>query len=115
MNEEVIDVLKDFSNAKRYHYNRVLLKLYSSTSFVVTKGFRAVINMMNGGTCMKISIVGPEGVGKSMALAAIATLLHNRIPCFCWTPAIKLDDGFKKYVQDFFMEVNSITGSKYSF
>ena len=115
MNEDVIYVSKGFSDAKRCHYNRVLLQLYSSNSFVVTKRFRAVINMMNGGTCMKISIVGPKGVGKSMALAAIATLLHNQIPCFCWTPAIKLDDGFKKYVQDFFVEVNNITGSKYSF
>ena len=78
---------------------------------MVTKGFKKVIDRLNDGT-EDISICGPKGVGKSMALAAIATVCHEKIPCFLWSPSVTFDKDFQEYVEDFYEELHRIEPSK---
>ena len=49
-----------------------------------------------------VTIRGPKGVGKSMALGAIATMCHKQRPCFLWSPIANKD--FQSYVEDIRIE-----------
>ena len=77
---------------------------------MVTEGFKKVIDHLNDGT--DVSIVGPRGVGKSMALAAIATVCHGKIPCFLWSPYVTFNKDFQDYVENFYEELHRIKPSK---
>ena len=63
---------------------------------MVTKGFKGAIDMLNNGQ-KEIVIQGPKGVGKSMALCAIAFLSKNKYPCLLYTLE-PLSPCFKAYV-----------------
>jgi hypothetical protein len=74
------------------------LQDYGVKKFVVTEGFKALRSAVTS-RASKISIGGPKGVGKSLALGAIATLCCGlRRPCFLWAPDIEMDPWFTAYV-----------------
>jgi ABC-type lipoprotein export system ATPase subunit len=71
-------------------------------TFVVTEGFKALWEKLKSGKCKQIAINGPKGVGKSLALAAIATLLRrDGKKCFLWTPRIN-NPFYRSYAQEVF-------------
>lgn len=71
--------------------------------YLITKKFRSLCEMLDSGE-HSISIGGPKGVGKSMALAAIATLCNKRRPCVLWSQATRVNVTFQDYINDLFRE-----------
>ena len=70
--------------------------------FVVTEGFKKLRHAVTSGK-ESILIGGPKGVGKSWALAAIATLCRKeRKQCFLWSPGIEMSPWFTSYVRKVF-------------
>jgi reverse gyrase len=70
---------------------------------VCTSKFEVLLNGLNSGQFSKFSISGPKGVGKSLALAAIATLFRkDGKKCFLWSPRFFDCDGFPEYVVEVF-------------
>ena len=87
----------------KYHLN------LETEKFVVTKEFRKVLDQLNSEK-KTVSMGGPKGVGKSMSLAAIATLCHGKRPCFLWSPYVVMDQKFHLYAKDI---VEKLTDQKF--
>ena len=80
------DVLTLFegSPAQRHYYQSVLQ--FSTDKYVVTESFKdlcIVLESRKRGIC---TIGGPRGVGKSLALAAVASRYCKERPCLLWSP-----------------------------
>ncbi len=86
---------------KRVHFSRCLH--CTNKKFVISDKFRALVKALKSGKS-KATLCGPKGVGKSMALAAIATLCHKKVPTFLWSPTMKLNQGFREYYNSIFKE-----------
>lgn len=97
INEEdpVIDLTKGTSNEWRY-YQCCLAT--ANDKFLVTDGFKEVVRKLNSKEKI-ISICGPKGVGKSLALAAIAELSRKNWPCLLWSPRLRSFKQFLSYVR----------------
>ncbi len=94
-----IELFEGFSEIERVHFKSSLC--IEVNKFVVTNKFKKLIENLNSGV-ENIAIGGPKGVGKSMALGAIATLYHKERKCFLWSPVIEAEDHFKSYVEYIF-------------
>ncbi len=96
-----IKLFQGFSKAEEHHFRKFLSIIKRNTYYVVTDTFRELVKKLDSGE-KEFAIGGPEGVGKSMALAAIASLYHEKRQCFLWSPLIRNDDVFKSYVEAIF-------------
>ena len=68
-----------------------------------TRKFGDLWNKLKSVPLKKLAITGPKGVGKSLALAAIATLLRkDGKKCLLWSPRIDEDCMFYDYVVEVF-------------
>lgn len=66
--------------------------------FVVTEGFKALVQSLNSGRCL-INIKGSKGVGKTMALFALAVLLkESGHPFFLYSAGVQKETLFATYV-----------------
>jgi hypothetical protein len=92
-----INLYEGFSPNVTKHYRRYLQDL-TVKKFVVTEGFSKLCTAVKSKES-RISIGGPKGVGKSLALGAIATLCNKlKRPCFLWAPDIEMNSWFIDYV-----------------
>ena len=70
---------------------------------MVTEEFRDLVKCVNEN--LTVAICGPKGVGKSLALAAIATLCHKqKSPCFLFSPCVTEGLRFDKYINSIYGE-----------
>ena len=97
--DPVIDLTKGISSEWSYYQ---LCLATVQEKFLVTDGFREVVNALNSGT-KSIAIGGPKGVGKSLALAAIAELSRNKWPCLLWSTVEYLDE-YCLYVKEVYKQ-----------
>ena len=94
-----ITLFDGFTDNEHWHFAYHLHLLQAKKKFVVTKEFREVLDQLNSGKEM-VSMGGPKGVGKSISLAAIATLCYGKRPCFLWSPYVITDEKFHLYAKD---------------
>jgi ABC-type iron transport system FetAB ATPase subunit len=66
---------------------------------MITEGFMEIVRRINSGQEL-IAIGGPKGVGKSLALAAIATLCHNTRPYLLFSLDSLISPTFKRYLNE---------------
>ena len=81
------DVLTLFegSPAQRHYFQSVLQ--FSTDNYVVTESFKDLCKLLESRNSREIcTISGPRGVGKSLALAAVASLYCKERPCLLWSP-----------------------------
>ena len=96
-----------------YHHFRCILQ-FMTDKYVVTQGYKNLCGILESSLCAErkeISIKGPKGVGKSMALAAVASRYSKKRPCLLWSPEWKLNKNFF----DALKEVYRQFGKKASF
>ncbi len=99
-----ITLYEDFDT--EFMYKRSHFKTFircSRKRYVISDKFRALVKALESGKS-GVTLCGPKGVGKSMALAAIATLCHKKVPTFLWSPSMELDLNFCEYYNSIFKE-----------
>jgi hypothetical protein len=100
--DRTITLCEGLKSREARYYKVRLYGSRNNDTFVVTEGFKAVWEKLKSGKCKQIAINGPKGVGKSLALAAIATLLRrDGKKCFLWTPDVT-DEYFRLYASQVF-------------
>ena len=76
----------------------------SKRKFVITKSFKQLVKNFNDGFEI-LTIGGPKGVGKSLALAAIYALNKGKSPCLIISPLTLMSTiHFHGYVKEVFEE-----------
>lgn len=96
----IVDVFEGSHSGEKQFFK---LCLDAKEKFVITKAFRDVVCKINSGDKM-IAIGGPKGVGKSMALAAIAALSRKTRPCLLCSPSGMHIDVYHLYVQEVYKQ-----------
>ena len=84
------------------YFKRALPRTVFSDYYIITEEFKSICEGLDSGDKV-VTIHGPRGVGKSMALGAIATLCYKQRPCILWSPIAHKE--FQSYVGD----IQSIT------
>jgi hypothetical protein len=93
--EEVVLDLSEYLGKMEYggSYINSSLGGMADKKFVITEQFRSLLKKLNSGEKL-IPIRGPKGVGKSLALSAIAALCHGKSPCLFVTPSSLIHSAF---------------------
>ena len=100
LEEKFIQLCDNFSDAKKFYFEGIFPQSSYEPGFLITREFKK-LNEHLGTAKRKFLIRGPKGVGKSMALAAIATLYHKKRPCFLWSPrATEMESVYWDYLCD---------------
>lgn len=78
--------------------------MINEQKFVITKSFRELVENFNDGFKI-LTINGPKGVGKSLALAAICALNKGKSPCLVISPLTTISSGyFHNYVKEVYAQ-----------
>lgn len=78
--------------------------MINEQKFVITKSFRELVENFNDGFKI-LTINGPKGVGKSLALAAICALNKGKSPCLVISPLTTMSSGyFHNYVKEVYAQ-----------
>ena len=103
--DEVVDVGRYLSAVGSRAYVLSCLGINAvEQKFVITDSFRKLVEKLNSGERL-LPIRGPKGVGKTMALAAIAALSHGKSPCLFVSPPMLLKSStFDRYVNEIYVQ-----------
>ena len=96
---DFLKLYEGFNAVKTEYFLRGNPNLCGDAYFLMTEKFKSLCKGLDEGK--RIQIRGPKGVGKSVTLAAIATLYHKKRPCLFWYPDTCKSVDFQSYFEDF--------------